>query len=81
MKYIVTQNQNTAIPSTRIEAMHIEKKGDFYALIANITLSGKGLTQILFGNYDRLEKAQTAMITLIQGISDDKFIFVYVPQR
>lgn len=81
MKYIITQNENTAIPSTRIEAMHIEHKGNFYAIIANITLSGKGLTQIEFGNYDRLEHAQIAMTKVIHDIADDRMRFVYVPQR
>lgn len=81
MKYIITQNKNTAIPSTRIEAMHIEHKGEFYALIANITLSGKGISQIVFGNYDRLEHAQQAMTKIIHDIVDDRMTFVYVPPR
>lgn len=81
MKYIITQNQNNAIPSTRIESMSIQRKGEVYALIANITLTGKGLSQIEFGNYDRLEHAQKAMTMIIHGIADDKFTFVYVPQR
>ena len=81
MKYIITQNQNTAIPSTRIESMRIQRKGEFYALMANITQSGKGLTQIEFGNYDRLEHAQKAMTIIIHGIADDRMTFVYAPPR
>lgn len=81
MKYIITQNQNTAIPSTRIESMSIQRKGEFYALMANITLTGKGLSQIEFGNYDRLEHAQKAMTVIIHGIADDRMTFVYAPPR
>lgn len=81
MKYIITQNQNTAIPSTRIEYMSIQHKGECYALMANITLSGKGLNRIEFGNYDRLEHAQNAMTKIIHDIADDRMTFVYVPPR
>lgn len=81
MKYIVTQNENTAIPSTRIEAMNILRTGDCYSLKAKITLSGQGITQIHLGSYDRLEHAQQAMTKIIHGIADDRMTFVYVPPR
>lgn len=81
MKYIITQNQNTAIPSTRIEAMNIVMGDDYYVLMANITLTGKGLTQIRLGVYDSEEHAQKAMTMVIHGISDDRMTFVYVPPR
>ena len=82
MKYIITQNQNTAIQSTRIEAMNIQQMNTgCYDLMANITLSGQGLTKILLGNYDCLEHAQKAMTMIIHGIADDRMTFVYAPPR